>query len=246
MKINAEQKKENRKKIIHAAVDLIILKNLKAATMREIAQKAGLGDATIYNYFPTKESIVFGYYEDQFNLVVDHLKGIDNFNEFTFQEQLQAFFEGKLELYLPDREFISKTFKTVFFSMGQNFSKMRPIRDKFLDIINDIFDAAVEAGEIPDQVFREITYQLFWDYYVGVVAYWLGDKSDRFTETSIMIDKSLDLACAVIKSGIGNKIFDMATFLFKNHILGRLDFFKEKADTIQKFKRSFMGTKNDK
>ncbi|MHC1712231.1 MAG: TetR/AcrR family transcriptional regulator [Solidesulfovibrio sp.] len=65
MKISEEQKRKNRDEIIRAAVDAITEKGMKGATMREIAKKAGLGDATIYNYFPTKEAIVYAYYEDQ-------------------------------------------------------------------------------------------------------------------------------------------------------------------------------------
>jgi hypothetical protein len=75
------------------------------------------------------------------------------------------------------------------------------------------------VGEIPEQVFREMTIQMFWEYYISVVIYWLKDESDRFEETTVLVDKSIDLACISIKAGIGNKVFDIGIFLFKNHIL---------------------------
>jgi len=181
MKISKKQKKKNRQIIIKSAVDLIISKDFKTATMREIAQMAGFGDATIYNYFPTKEAIIFAYYQDQFDEAVKRIKSIEKFNEYSLQEQLQIFFETKLELFLPDREFVAATFKTVFFSLSQNYSRIKPIRDKFIDVIRDIFEAAVEVGEIKEQVFQEITYQLYYDYYIGVVLYWMNDQSDQFT-----------------------------------------------------------------
>ena len=240
MKISKEQKKKNRASIIAAAVDLITEKDVKSATMREIARKAGLGDATIYNYFPTKEAIVYGYYEDRFDQVVDRLKGISDFHEYTFQEQLQTFFESKLELFLPDREFLEKTFKMTFFALSQHYSRIRPIKDKFMAVIEDIFTNATEAGEIPDQVFRELTMQIFWEYYIGVVIYWLKDTTDRFEGTSVLIDKSIDLACSAIRAGIGNKIFDMGIFLFKNHILSRMDIIRDRVDTLHGIKNKFM------
>lgn len=243
MKISHQQKQKNRRKILQAATDIIIEKGLKTATMREIAKRAGMGDATIYNYFPTKESIIFAYYEDRFDLAVQGLKDIEKFNEFSFQEQLQTFFEKKLEILLPEREFVAITFKTVFFSMGQNYARLKPVRTKFIRIIREIFESAVEVGEIPDQVFQEITYQLYWDYYIGVVLYWLNDDSDRFAQTTLLIDKSLTLSGALIKAGIANKIFDMASFLFKNHVLNRMEFFRDQHDTFQKMKREFMGGK---
>lgn len=245
MKISKEQKQKNRKKIITAAVDLVTLKGIKSATMREIARKAGLGDATIYNYFSTKEAILYGYYEDKFDQVTDQLKSIKDFNEYTFQEQLQTFFETKLELLLPDREFLEKTFKTTFFALSQHYSRIRPIREKFMVIVEDIFEAAIDVGEIPDQVFRELTIQIFWEYYIGIVIYWLKDDTDQFEGTSILIDKSIDLACTSIRAGIGNKIFDMGIFLFKNHVLSRMNFIKDHVDTIHGMKKKFMEEKND-
>jgi len=245
MKINKEQKQKNRNKIILSAVDLVTSKGLKSATMREIARQAGLGDATIYNYFPTKEAIVYGYYEDKFDGVIKQLKQIKDFNEYTFDEQLQTFFETILELFLPDREFLEKTFKTTFFALSQHYSRIRPIKEKFMAIVEDIFTAAIEVDEIPDQVFREMTIQFFWEYYIGIVIYWLKDDTDQFEGTTVLIDKSIDLACTSIKAGIGNKIFDMSIFLFKNHVLSRMNFIKDHVDTIHGIKKKFMGAKND-
>ena len=80
-----------------------------------IARQAGLGDATIYNYFPTKEAIVYAYYEEQLDESVKRLRVIPDFNEYSLQEQLQAFFETQLELFLPDREFVDISFRTSLF-----------------------------------------------------------------------------------------------------------------------------------
>lgn len=240
MKISKAQKKKNREKIIQSCVTLVISKDIKSATMREIARSAELGDATIYNYFPTKESIIYGYYEDKFDQVVDKMKTIKEFNTYTFQEQLQVFFETKLELLMSDREFINKTFKAAFFTLSQHYRRIRPVKDKFIRIIEDIFDAAISVGEIPDQVFKELTIQFFWEYYIGVVIYWLKDETDRFEGTSILIDKSIDLVSSSIRAGIGNKIFDMGIFLFKNHVLSRMAFVKDRIDTIHGIKRKFM------
>lgn len=244
MKISQEQKIEIRKKIIRASVGIVIKKGLKNATMREIARKAEISDATIYNYFPAKEAIVYGYYKEQLETVIERLRKVEGFNEYTFQEQLQTFFETSLEVFLPEREFVQETFNVVFFSIGQSYSRLKPIRTLFYDIIDDVFQAAIEVEELPEQIFGEIVYQLFWDYYIGLVIYWLSDQSDHFMDTSLLIDKSLDLAVAFLKSGILNKFFNMASFLFKNHILSRMDFFKEQIETVHRMKREFMGKRD--
>ncbi len=240
MKISKEQKAANRQKIILAFVDLVIEKDLKTATMREAARKAGLGDATIYNYFPTKDAVVYGYYQDRMDETIDALKAIPDFHQFTFQEQLQTFFETQFSLFTRDREFLQKTFKTSFLTLSQHYKWIRPVKDRYTTVVRDIFEAATEAGEIPDQVFLDTIIQVHWEYYVGMVLYWLGDETENFQQTSILLDKGLDLSCSAIRAGLANKLFDMGIFLFKNHILSRMDRFQDGVETFHTIKRKFM------
>tara|TARA_B100000614_G_C14533323_1_gene487378 strand:- start:164 stop:901 length:738 start_codon:yes stop_codon:yes gene_type:complete len=240
MKISKKQKAKNRQKIIRSMVDLTIEKGLKAATMREVARGAGLGDATIYNYFPTKDAIVYAYYEDQFDRVTDALRNIPDFHTYTFQEQLQTFFETQLDLLMADREYLDITFKNAFLTLSQDYARVKPTREKFMAIVRDIFEAAIQAGEIEDQVFLDVYIQVFWEYYVGIILYWLKDDSDQFASTSVLIDKSLDLSASAIRAGLANKVFDMGVFLFKNHLLSRMDLVRERVDILHGIKRKFM------
>ncbi len=245
MKISAQQKAETRRNIIAAAVDLMTASGFKAATMREIARSAGVGDATIYNYFPTKDAILYAYYQDHMEIWIQRLRAREDFHELTLAEQLQSTFETSLELFLPDREFVAESFKILFRALGQNYRHMQPVRERFGDMIRDLFEAAVEAEEIPDQMFAEMVYLAFWDYYIGLVFYWLHDTSDGFTNTSILIDKSLDLAIAFISSGTMNKVFDLGLFMFREHVLHRMEFFKARAEGLRKVKRKFRGMSDD-
>ena len=240
MKISGKKKQENRERIIRAAVDLVMEKGYKAAAMRAIARKAGVGDATIYNYFPTKESILFGYYEMRFQACVLELKKIDDFNTFTFEEQIQTFFETMLAGFLPDREFVAESFKAIFFSLSPNYRLFKPVQDQFFEILDDIFSAAIEVEEIPEQIFRDMIYYLFWDFFIGMVFYWLKDESNSFSDTTVLLDKCVGLAGMSLRAGIANRAFDIASFLFKTHILSRLDFISQRRGGLKTIKREFM------
>jgi AcrR family transcriptional regulator len=240
MKISQEQKAENRRTLIRAAVDLFIEKGGKNVTMREVARRAGVGDATIYNYFPTKEAILYAYYEDHVLECLDQLKSMEAFHTFSLQEQLQTLFDVSLNLYLPDREFVVATFRNVWLGGSRDWASLKPIRSGFLTAIRDIIAAAEEVGEIPEQVFQELMGQFFLDAYIAAVIYWLSDTSDNFENTSILMDRGLDLTCALLKAGVANKIFDMAVFLFKNHVLNRMDAFIDPFKGTERVKRRFM------
>ena len=114
MKISQEQKAANRRAIIRAAVAVISEKDFPSSTMREIAKSAGVGDATIYNYFATKDAILIGYYDDHMQACIQTLKEVADFNTFTLQEQLQTFFETGLDHFQADRQFVAATFHRVF------------------------------------------------------------------------------------------------------------------------------------
>jgi hypothetical protein len=100
--------------------------------------------------------------------------------------------------------------------------------------------AAAEVNEIPEPVFLDLTCQLYMDAYIGVVHYWLADTSEGFANTSVLIDRGLDLSCAMLKAGIANKLFDFAVFMFKNHVLDKLDIIMEPVETASRVKRRFM------
>jgi AcrR family transcriptional regulator len=244
MKISQEQKRENRLMLIRAMTDLVI-ENKGPVSMREVARRAGVADATIYNYFPTKEAIFFAYYEDHIADVIDQLMAMETFHTFSLQEQLQTLFDTSLRLYLPDREFVAATFKKVWLAGSGDFTRLKKVRSGLLAAVNDILGAAEEAGEISGQVFQELTGQFFADAYIAVVLYWVADGSDRFQNTDVLMDQGLDLACALLKAGVANKLFDLAVFLFKQHVLTRMSRFSP----IEKFdikpKRRFMGGQND-
>jgi AcrR family transcriptional regulator len=246
MKINQQQKAQNRKAVIRAAVDLVSEKGYRAATMRGIAKAAEMGEATIYNYFPTKEAIVFAYFEDHMADCIEALKQVESFNTFSLQEQLQALFGTSLDLFLADREFVSHTFRMVLLGGSRDWSRVKPIRAAFLSAVNDMLAAAAEVGEIPDQVFQELMGQFFLDAYIAAVLYWLADTSDGFGDTTVLMDRGLDLACALLKAGIANKIFDMAVFLFKTHVLTKAEYFIEPFKRAGKIKRRFMETMDEK
>lgn len=240
MKISHQQKIENRRIIIAAAVELIGEDGFKGATMRKIARLAGIGDATIYNYFPTKEAILYGYYEDHMRACIDALKKVPDFHTFNLQEQIQTLFDTSQTLYLPDREFVSKTFRQTMLTGSRDWGRIKPIRAIFLSAVEEMMSAASEVGEIPDQVFGDLIGQFFMDAYLGVVIYWIEDTSDGYNNTNMLVDRGLDLACAMLKAGIANKAFDMAVFFFKTHIIDKMEGFITPLQTAATVKRKFM------
>jgi len=241
MKVSQSAKEKTKAKILESAVDLIIEKGFKSASMREMAKNAGVSNPTIYNYFPTKEKILYAYVEQKHKETAQILQGIEDFNTYTLREQLQTLIETELELYLEDREFILQISDMVFHSSGLKLESLYSNNKIFTDMIQDMLEIAIEAKEIPKPPLEEHLPRLFWDYYIMVVAYWVKDDSEMFENTTQFIDHSLGAIEALLQSSVMNKAHDLGMFLFKTHLLSSLEKFSTKKIKFAKIKRDLKG-----
>ncbi len=241
MKVSPSAKEKTKAKILASAVDLIIEKGFKSASMREMAKNAGVSNPTIYNYFPTKEKILYAYVEQKHKETAQILQEIEDFNTYTLREQLQTLIETELELYLEDREFILQISDMVFHSAGLKLELLYDNNKLFTDMVKDMLEIAIDAEEIPRPPLEEHLPRLFWDYYIMVVAYWVKDDSEMFENTTQFIDHSLGVIEALLQSSIMNKAHDLGLFLFKTHLLSSLEKFSTQKSKFSKIKRDLKG-----
>lgn len=240
MKISEQEKTQTRARILGAAVDVITEKGFKSASMREIAQRAKVGDATIYNYFPSKEKLLYGYCEQVQQHTMAALKAIENFHEYTLAEQLQQLVETELQTWLPAREFLQQVFELTFSSPVAAYEHLREARNLNTRMVTDLLDAAAEAGEIPPQSYGELIPRLFWDYQSAILAYWLKDDSEGFANTTRVVDQSMEIIAGILHTGLVGKSLDLLTFIFRTHVMGRLQALGELREHLGRAKRRFM------
>ena len=237
MKITKSAKEKTKIKILKSAVDLIIEKGFENTTLREIAKNAGVSNPTIYNYFPSKEKLLFGYIEQKHKEAVEILESIEDFNTYTLREQLQTLIDTELELYLEDREFVQQIADMVFNSSSLKLGKLYSTNELFVQTVRGMLDIAIEAGEIEQPPFLDYLPTLFWDYYIMVVAYWLKDDSEMFENTTAFIDHSLAVIESLLASDILSKATDLGMFVFKTHFLSALNSFAVKPKGFKGIKR---------
>jgi len=251
MKVSEKEKAKTRVKILNASVDVIIEKGFKSASMREIARSAGVGDATIYNYFPSKEKLLYGYCEYIQQQVMESLQSIEDFHEYTLHEQLQQLIDTELEHWLPAREFLQEVFTLTYHSPTTGSTLLGNTRKLNTRMVKDILEAAIEAGEIPDQPYQDLLPRLFWDYQTGVLAYWLKDDSDGFANTTQLVDKSMEIITNILHQGMIGKSLDLISFLFRTHVMNTFsslvtpDHFTDNGDSEELVKRPFMQSAKD-
>jgi len=203
----------------------------------QVCERWGVSNPTIYNYFPSKEKLLYAYIEQKHKEAVASLQEIEDFHTYTLREQLQTLTETELELYLEDREFIVQIADMVFHSNGLKIGKLYETNALFIDTVEEMLNIAIEAEEITEPPFKDHLPKLFWDYFVLVVAYWVKDDSEMFENTTQFIDHSLGVTEALLHSDILNKASDLGMFFFKTHMLSSLQKFATKKSSFDKIKR---------
>lgn len=217
MKVSQEQKNETRLKLISSAVEIISEKGFRATTMKAIAQKAEVGIATIYNYFPNKDKILYAYFEEKYLSLAEQLENIEGFDDFELNEQIQTLIETILENFLEEREFVEEAAYLAIFSPLTSFNHAKQSRDIFLDIAKDIWNKQLEKSNSPAPITQDWMLLMFWEYYLGIVAYWLKDESPSFHHTTQLIDKTSEIIKMTLENDFIGKFMDLGTFLYRTH-----------------------------
>jgi AcrR family transcriptional regulator len=218
MKTTKSKQQETKRVILQAAVDLLTEHGFDGASMKQIARAAGIGDATIYKYFPTKEKLVLGYFEQAIGLALADTHATKRFDTYTLQERLQRLVDALLARLLPDREFVAVAQGLVAKAPMLLLGDALPGKLELKQAVVAFLEAAETSGEIPPFDFKPLLGGLFVVYLFAVIVYWLKDRSDEFADTTRLVDLTLAVLAQALQSGLINKLSDLAGFLLRSQL----------------------------
>jgi len=218
MKTTRQQQDATRRQILDSAVDLMTRQGFDGTTMKDIARSAGIGDATIYKYFPTKDRIVLGYLDAVVQQALADTLQTPCFTDYQLQEKLQRLTDAVLEGLLPDREFVAQVRALARRSPLTLLAEPLAARQALREAVTSFLEAAEAAGEIEPCDFKGMAGGLYTDYLAGVVIYWLADTSDEFADTTQLVDLSLGLLVQALRSGLVNRALQLGGFVLRSQM----------------------------
>ncbi len=218
MKTTKSKQDQNRRHVIATAVELITEQGYDATTMKQIARAAEIGDATIYKYFPSKEKLLLGYYEQIIADVLKDTAAIPELEQYTLHERLHLLVDGVLESMLGDREFVEITKSIVGKSPLLMMREGMPGQQVLKQQVALLLEEAEQKEEIAQCDYKDMIAGLFADYLFSVIVYWLQDDSDEFANTTQLVELTLAVLVLTLKSGLVNKLSELAGFMVRSQL----------------------------
>jgi AcrR family transcriptional regulator len=182
-------------KILDAALALFREQGFDSATMRGIAERAGVATGAAYYYYASKDAIVMDFYQrscdemqDKIRLALEDIKNL--------ADGLSELIRVKLAHFGPNREVLRALLRNGAdpkHPLSPFSAETKEIRDLDISWFRHVITQS--GARVP----RDLTSRLpglLWFFQMGVILFWVTDDSPRQSRT----EKLLPLACKVIAS----------------------------------------------
>jgi AcrR family transcriptional regulator len=195
MRITAEKKIATRRRILDVAIELFRSRGFDATTTRDLAAAADIATGTVFNYFPTKEAIVAALAEE--GLAKARATFDPPADEADLEEELFALVAAELRQLKPLRKFIMPLLETSLspLASAQRSEACEWLRTEHLEIVAGLARKHGLAELSP------VALHVYWTLYTGALAFWAGDKSPKQEDTLALLDESLAMFVAWLRSG---------------------------------------------
>jgi len=152
--LTEEEIDRRRHEIFHSSVALILKQGFAGTSMQEIADAAGVGKSTLYDYFPTKDHVLLFVFEEELDVFQTQAAGLAA-QAIPVQEKLIQILEAHLEYLLNNKNFFIEL-STQVMQLGQaGQQRIMKKRYAYQDLLRAVFEQGVREG-----VFRPVNTRL--------------------------------------------------------------------------------------
>ncbi len=193
MNLRERSKTDKKRRIKAAARDLFIAQGFDATTIRQIADKSGVGLATLFLYASDKRDLLFLTCNDELADLTERAFA-DVPSDVPFIEQLSVALRHFFIFYAQNRTLSRDLLRELtFFSGGQHGERFQRIRATTIGRLSDLAGRAKRAGSLaatqPDDLIGEVLFFLF----AAEVRQWLAKETAPPEEGVRRLTKMLDV-----------------------------------------------------
>lgn len=186
-----------RARILEAALRVFRERGFQSATMREIAAASGVALGAAYYYFDSKDAIVMAFYDQAQQHIVPELDRIVDSRR-TFESRLRGLIGYKFEYFLPNRSLMGAL--SAHIDPSQPLSPFSEATAAIRDRDIAFFARAITESDVklPPTILPYLP-RLLWLYQMGLMLYWVYDRSPKQARTALLFDKTLGIMLLILK-----------------------------------------------
>jgi AcrR family transcriptional regulator len=190
--------KETGEKIFQAALELFRTQGFENATMRDIAQSAGVATGAAYYYYPSKDAIVLDFYrrasEEMEPKIEQAVTGIAK-----FEDRLHNLIAVKVAHFTPNRGVLRALLRSgadPAHALSPFSTRTKEIRDADIAWFKRIL---TESGiRIPRDLVPALP-GILWFFQMGMIFFWVIDDSPEQKRTSELLQLATKIVARLVQ-----------------------------------------------
>jgi AcrR family transcriptional regulator len=189
---------ETRNRILSTALNLFRERGFDETSMREIAVAAGVAIGAAYYYFDSKEALVMAFYHQANDAMREPIEAALA-RKTDLKSRLRAVIDVKFDYFRPNRMFLGALLRHAA-DPGHPLSPFSQETGDIRERDMQHFSAALEGSNLrlPDDL-RPYLPKLLWLYQMGLILFWVYDRSPGETRTEKLVEKSLGIVTGLLK-----------------------------------------------
>lgn len=192
-----KKSEETRRRILDSALALFRKRGFDETTMRDIAREADVALGSAYYYFDSKDAIVMAFYQRTQEELVPVVAEVLS-RAHAFKQRLAAVIRVKLDYCAPNRHLMAALASHIdpHHPLSPFSEQTRAIRDAD----TRFFESALEGSDIkvPDDLATHLP-RLLWLYQMGLLLFWVYDRSPRQWRTTQLFEKTLSIVVRLVR-----------------------------------------------
>lgn len=180
--------------------------------IKDVAAKAGITPAEVFNYFPNKDAILQFYYASivyRYRLMLDE---VDSFNSYTLGEKFSNFAYASFDMLSEKRAFVEETFGRLILCSYAKTDFEKEIENLIEQFLEE--DSRLSASS--EMLKNARFYSFLRMKYLGLVRFWISDESEGHELTMEFVDKLTSFFQELMYNSIADQGFELGKFLYSN------------------------------
>ncbi|MFC7217373.1 TetR family transcriptional regulator [Streptomyces polyrhachis] len=191
---------ETRALILETAMRLFRERGYEKTTMRAIAAEAGVSVGNAYYYFDSKAALITGFYDRMSHEhAADARRGMAGVTDFS--ERLELAVMSWVDCAAPYHGFAAQFFATAAdpeSPLSPFSDESHPARAEAVQIFREVLDGS-QLGPKVDEELRGLLPDLLWLHLMGVVLYWVFDRTEDTERTRAFVRRTAPVVAKVVR-----------------------------------------------